>query len=848
MNPLTPVVAVARREFKSLFTSSVAWVFLFAFLVCGNVFTFRFAKWLETNDASLRPFFDFHPFLYLFFLPAVGMRLWSEEEREGTLELLLTYPLSIWQAVVGKFLAGWAFLGLALLLTFPLYGTCCWLGDPDHGRILCGYLGSFLLGGMALSICGLCSALGSSQVSAYISGFLCLLLFTVLGMPQIGLQEMLADKVPKEIIDTLVFFSTPAHVETLHRGVVDFRDLLYFGGFLVFGLFGAAAVLRCRKAAHRWNTRITWIALSLGFCSLVFLNLACRQLLLRADLSSERLNTLTESSRKLVQQLDGPAVFRLYFSASEPKVPVERKAFVRRVQDQLQDFAAASKGLLKLEVIDPAEGSEAEANARLDGMEPLKLGGGISIWCGLSLSRQDRIFSIPQLDESLENQLELTLARLLQQAIEKELPEICVLTSLPIVGRKADPQRGIYQEEPAWGIIEELKKEYVLRQMPEETPWIDPERFKAVLLIHPPLMSERLYHALDQYLLNGGRIIACIDASCALRGQLGAAADGGAIPFQSDINLLSIHWGVSFDTRNIAADPALAGPFAQKDSPFILQLKEAQLSSSADPSLTGVKRLFLAYPGRFKTRPTPGLTLTPLLSTSASGRAVPFDSVGRDELAGESGSQLIGLRLKGRFPMAMKENLNPDFPHADSAKKEGEVILIGDCDFLHDSFSQSRGGGGGVPEAISDNRSFFGNLVDHAVRGGTLIELRSRKEMKRPFVRLAELNRAIIAATQDEAKALSGKITQASTEEQRLRKLREHQQQLSIPEQEKLGKLKSELERLELQRRELDSRRRQHGQAIHARLFLINLVSMPLLIALYALSSSLIHRRRIRSR
>ncbi len=847
MNLLTPVIAVARREFKSLFSSSVAWVFLFAFLICGNVFTFRFAKWLETNDASLRPFFDFHPFLYLFFLPAVGMRLWSEEEREGTLELLLTYPLSIWQAVAGKFLAGWAFLGLALLLTFPLYGTCCWLGDPDHGRILCGYLGSFLLGGMALSICGLCSALGSSQVSAYISGFLCLLLFTVLGMPQIGLQEMLADKVPKEIVDTLIFFSTPAHVETLHRGVVDARDLLYFGGFLVFGLFGAAAVLRCRKAAHRWNTRITWIALSLAFSCLVFLNLACRQVLLRADLSVERLNTLTESSRTLVQKLDGPAVFRLYFSASEAKMPVERKAFVRRVQDQLEDFAAASKGLLKVEVIDPAEGSAAEENARLDGMEQVKLGPGTNIWCGLSLSRQDRIFSIPNLDESLENQLELTLARLLQQAIDKELPEICVLTTLPIVGRKADPQRGIYQDDPAWGIIDELKKEYALLQLPEETPWIDPVRFKAVILIQPPLMTEKLLHALDQYLLNGGKIIACLDGYFVLKSKLGAAADGGVIPAQSDLNALSVAWGVSFDLKSIAADSAMAGALAKKDSPFILQFNGDKLPPGADAALTGVKRLFFAYPGRFRTRPTSGLTLTPLLSTTAGGRAVPLESAASDVLAGETGSQLIALRINGKFPIAVQDNPDPQIPHISAATKEGEVILIGDCDFLHDSFSQSRSANGS-PEAISDNGSFFVNLVDSLVRGGSLIELRSRKEHKRPFVRLAELNHAIVAATQGEAKALLDKINTASAEEQRLRKLREHQQQLSIPEQEKLDHLKLELEKLNAQRRELEGRRRQQGEAIHTRLFLINLLTMPLLIALFTLITSLIHRRRIRSR
>ncbi|NQZ58346.1 MAG: ABC transporter permease subunit, partial [Lentisphaeraceae bacterium] len=168
MTSLKRIKAIVKREFLAYFNSALAYIFLTSFLVIGVLLTFNVFNWFDLNDASLRTFFLSHPYIYLLFIPALGMRVWSEEDKEGTLELLLTFPISVWHAVVGKFLAGWLFIGFGLLLTFPMLITVEIMGDPDWGRIFSGYLGSFFVGGMFLSISSLASAFTRNQVISFL--------------------------------------------------------------------------------------------------------------------------------------------------------------------------------------------------------------------------------------------------------------------------------------------------------------------------------------------------------------------------------------------------------------------------------------------------------------------------------------------------------------------------------------------------------------------------------------------------------------------------------------------------------------------------------------------------------
>lgn len=240
---------ITKRELKAYFESPVAYVFLFIFLLLVGFFTFMLGFFFERGQASLKEsFFNWHPWLYLILVPAVGMRLWSEERRLGTIELLLTMPVTAWQAIVGKFLASWTFLAAALLLTFPIVVTVNYLGNPDNGLILASYFGSWLLAGAYLSIASMTSAMSRNQVVSFIvSVVLCFFLF-IIGFPPV--TKFLSDTLgfSPSMVDLVASFSMWTHFEGFAKGVVDSRDLIFFLSVIGFSLFTTGVIIRSHRA------------------------------------------------------------------------------------------------------------------------------------------------------------------------------------------------------------------------------------------------------------------------------------------------------------------------------------------------------------------------------------------------------------------------------------------------------------------------------------------------------------------------------------------------------------------------------------------------------------------------
>lgn len=244
MSAVRTTWTIAKRELSSYFTSPVAYVFLVIFLLLAGFLTFTAGAFFERGEASLASFFAWHPWVYLVLVPAVGMRLWAEERRAGTLELLLTLPVSPWQAILGKFLASWAFLAIALALTFPVLITVNVLGEPDNGAIAAGYLGSLFLAGAYLAITCLTSAMTRNQVIAFILAVvLCLFLILAGFSPVTSLLERWASPA---LVDTVAAFSVVTHFDGFHKGVVDSKDVLFFLSVIGYALFATGVVLRNR--------------------------------------------------------------------------------------------------------------------------------------------------------------------------------------------------------------------------------------------------------------------------------------------------------------------------------------------------------------------------------------------------------------------------------------------------------------------------------------------------------------------------------------------------------------------------------------------------------------------------
>ncbi len=240
------VRVIARRELASYFESPLAYVFLVIFLLLAGFFTFTFGGFFERGEASLAAFFGWVPWLFLFLVPAAGMRLWSEERRLGTIELLLTMPVTTVQAILGKFLASWAFLAIALALTFPLIVTVNLLGHPDNGVIAAGYAASLLLAGSYLALSCMTSALTRNQVISFIlSLMLCLALILVGFEPVTGI---LARWASPGVIEAVAGFSVLTHFDGMQKGVIDTRDLLYFVSVIAFALFATGVIIRAHRA------------------------------------------------------------------------------------------------------------------------------------------------------------------------------------------------------------------------------------------------------------------------------------------------------------------------------------------------------------------------------------------------------------------------------------------------------------------------------------------------------------------------------------------------------------------------------------------------------------------------
>jgi ABC-2 type transport system permease protein len=244
---LKNVMAVIKRELGGYFGSPVAYVFIVIFLLLCGFFTFSVSHFYELGQADLRAFFEWHPWIFLFLIPAVAMRLWADEWRTGTIELMLTLPITLKEVILGKFLAAWLFIAIGLFLTFPLVLTVLYLGDPDVGAISCAYLGSFLMAGAYLSVGSMTSSFTRNQVISFILSLVICLFLVLAGWSPV--TDVLSGWAPAWIVDVVSGFSFMPHFASIQRGVLDLRDLAYYLSVIFFMLFVNGVILQNRRAS-----------------------------------------------------------------------------------------------------------------------------------------------------------------------------------------------------------------------------------------------------------------------------------------------------------------------------------------------------------------------------------------------------------------------------------------------------------------------------------------------------------------------------------------------------------------------------------------------------------------------
>ena len=241
------IAIIFKRELASYFATPVAYVFIVIFLVLSGALTFHIGAFFERGQADLAPFFNFHPWLYLFLVPAISMRLWAEERKSGNIELLLTLPISMIEAVIGKFLAAWLFTAIALFLTFPLWITVNYLGSPDNGVIFAAYIGSLLMAGGFLAIGACISATTKNQVIAFIISVVICFAFLLSGFSIV--LDFFRGWAPQYVVDAIASLSFLTHFSSISKGVIDLRDIFYFASLIAVWLYANAVVIEMKKAS-----------------------------------------------------------------------------------------------------------------------------------------------------------------------------------------------------------------------------------------------------------------------------------------------------------------------------------------------------------------------------------------------------------------------------------------------------------------------------------------------------------------------------------------------------------------------------------------------------------------------
>ena len=865
MNWFANVKAVFKREFRSYFDSPVAYVFLTAFLVLVGFLTFGVAFFYERRQADLTPFFFWHPWVYLLLVPAATMGLWADERRNGTAELLLTLPMTLWQALVAKFLAAWAFIGIALALTFPVALTAAYLGSPDWGAVVCGYLGSFFLAGAATAIGLFASSLSRSSVVGFVISLVLVFLLLIIGFDPVT-TAVANWGVPAALVDGIASCSLLTHFESMRRGVIDFADIGYYVGMVVFMLAAAKAVTDGRRSGSNNVAGLVVLAVIIAAANLILANLP-----LRGDLTAEKLYTLSNGSKAVLAKLDTDVTLKYYVSSSAADMPMQLKTYANQVENLLKEYARAGGGRLVLEAYDPKPDSDAEEWAQRYGIEPQTVNPfGSPVYFGVVAVCGDREETLARLSPRTEATLEYDVTRLVTRVAWPERPVIGLMTSLTdVLGGQPNPMMMQMGQRPpqGWASFGELAKDYEVRPVSTDVSEIDAD-VKTLVVLHAKDLSDKALYAIDQFVLRGGRLIACVDpfsvkdmiASRQKQNPMMMQMGGGAQDGPSTLGKLFDAWGVKFDTQKIACDLAAAtklnsGNGGVEDNPAFLSLDAANMDSG-DLLVARLTQVMLPFAGALVWEgKDKELVFTPVMTTSKEHSSLVdrmnaqfgVDAIRRDLNPGNA-EKVLAARIEGTFKTAFPKG--PDGTNDVSkalASGKGTVLVFADSDFLADEFCVQvmRTPFGAVAQPINDNLALFSNAIEQFAGREELIGVRSRGKSNRPFTVVDALEAKALAQWREKEAALEAELQET---QQRLMSL---QKQKSGNERQLLSREQEE-EIVRFRKVQADTRRALKNvrksltagiDSLGLRIKVVNIALVPLLVVLFGLLRGFLKKR-----
>ncbi len=855
------IKAVFKREFKSYFDSPVAYVFLTAFLVLIGFLTFGMAMFYERRQADLTPFFFWHPWVYLLLVPAATMGLWADERRNGTAELLLTLPVTITEALVGKFLAAWAFIAIALGLTFPVVLTVGYLGSPDWGAVFCGYLGSLLMAGAAAAIGLFASTMSRSSVVGFVVSLAMVFLLMIIGFDPV--TTALANwGLPTALVDGLASCSLFRHFEALRRGVVDAADLGYYLGVIVLALAAGKAVTDGCRGASKGVLSLVFLAISVIAADVILAKLP-----LRADFTAERLYTLSDGSKAVLSKLEEDVTFKYFVSSSAADMPMALKTYAQQVENLMKEYERASGGRLVVETYDPKPDSDAEEWAQRYGIEPQTVNPfGSPVYFGVTAVCGDHEQTLGVLSPRTESTLEYDLTRLVTRVAWPERPVIGLLTSLEgVLGGQMNPMMMQMGQRPpeGWAAFSELAKDYDVRSIAADAKEIDPE-VTTLVVLHAKELSDATLFALDQFVLRGGKLIACVDpfsikdmlAQRQQQNPMMMRQPGGDGP--STLGKLFDAWGVKFDTSRVVGDLEAAtklnnGQGGVEENPAFLSLTAANMDVG-DLLVAQLSSVMFPFAGALEfEKKGMELAFTPVITTSKDNACVVDRMAlqyggGVKDMVPDGHQRVLAARLSGNFKTVFPKG--PDGTNDMSkavAEGKGTVMIFADSDFLADDFCVRlmKTPFGSIPQLINDNLTLFSNVIEQFAGREELIGVRSRGASDRPFTVVNELEAQAMRKWQRQQADFEAELQMT---QQRLQAL---QQQKSADERFILSREQQD-EIVKLRKAQADTRKRLKNvrkeltadiDSLGLTLKCVNIALIPMLVVLFGLFRGWLRKR-----
>ena len=603
---------------------------------------------------------------------------------------------------------------------------------------------------------------------------------------------------------------------------------------------------------------------------LVAINFIAGRVKQRVDLTAEHAYTLSAGTKAILARLDTPVQIRFYASQSAEGMPVFLKTYAQQVDDLLGEYRQNSRGLIQVQKLDPEPDSDAEDSAKLEGVEPQLLSNGERVYLGLSVSLLDQKEAIPFLSPERERLLEYDISRAIARVMTPDKAVIGVLSPLPVMGTGAMmPMQ--QQGEPAWVLIEELKRDFDVREIEPNATTI-PNDIKVLLVIHPKGITEATQFALDQFVLRGGKLIAFLDPMAALDPQT-ASAGFGSPPSKSGLDRLLKAWGVTFEDSKVLADLDFVARTDQGRAPAVLALNEKAVNKD-DIATADAGNLFVVFGGVFGGTPAQGLKETVLLHSSKDSELVDpmMARMSGEEIAKSfkpSGIEYpLAIRLSGKFktafpagkpkppeaePNEKKEDASPPETMLKESKQETTVVLVGDSDMIQDRVAVRQVGntfGQRLFMPANGNLAFAENLIDQLTGDSNLIAVRSRASRERPFTVVKKMQADAEASYRSKIKELEDGLADAQRKIGQLQSGKQEGQRfiLSPQQQEELANFRKKEAEAKTQLKEVRKKLRADIDSLENRIKWLDIAGMPALVALTGLAFAIVKRRRSAAR